>query len=605
MTNLTAIGLNDSSLNRVDNESIFQKKLSNIFDGVFGTFDSSYINSSIAKLPELVGQTEEDSLRIYQLALENLKSKQQALSGVSLDTIVQSWLFSVQEKSSNGQIAAIDIANTANQTLAFYFQSWFQDQVHEKIDNRLSTDFIAQLRLGEQATQASQIGQMSPQEFTLAAKHLDSFIEMLASQTSSRPLKEYERSVLENAFDNLKGLPLKQFNNSDFLFNYDRFVLNTKNELQNIFSSMGVIVTTDSAQKLAEKIEFIPGISKHDLKGVLKTLSEQVKQPFNHIYNELDALTNLQFFLDKEIQKVQASPSPVSLSTLFSNVAIATVNSQIDKLLKDLDGVNQDLELPKNIVTIKKTVGQDISTLFDKMAQSQKVDTDFITRHKKLSTNLELFTERLKTRFQTNNDGGNDQQEYVLKGIDVFALIDASMGDRLDDQILFALGQLKDSQSDQRDDIKKELERLTIILNLFNFVQSTIHTAQSGDGKYNIDEKFKPGDFGYESMEEYLKSPEFEFLNSQNPPITTHKEFLEMQGLEPNSGIYEDTEDNGNKLSNLSTAISDRAKIVNTDVQLKTEEFSKINSDYNATIQAMNQIVQKFNSVLTDILRSY
>ena len=78
-----------------------------------------------------------------------------------------------------------------------------------------------------------------------------------------------------------------------------------------------------------------------------------------------------------------------------------------------------------------------------------------------------------------------------------------------------------------------------------------------------------------------------------------------MQGLEPNSGIYEDTEDDGNKLSNLSTAISDRAKIVNTDVQLKTEEFSKINSDYNATIQAMNQIVQKFNSVLTDILRSY
>ena len=609
MTFLTTTGLNGGSLASINHDFAFQTQLLDVFERTLGHFDTLNLQTSITQLLPVTGLNEQESLKVYHSSLEGLKAKQQAFEDVPLKTVVQDWLMIMQGQSKSGQPSASDVEHTANQTLAVHFQSWLGTKLHVKIDQRLPSEFISQLSLGSQATQALQIGHMSEQELARTIKEGEAFVGTLASNISNRPMNEYELSVLTNALNHSAGLTFQQLNNSDFLFSHERFVVNVKNELQNVFSSMGVILNADTAQRLAEKINFVPGISKQDLRESLKTLSEQTQQPFSHIYDESEAKAKLQSFWDAEIQNVQESASSISLSGLFANVVKATVNAEIDQLLVDLKDVKQQLELPQNIKTIKQVVGQDISVLFEKMAQGQSVETDFITRHKKLSANLAQFSEHLKNNIQSQTDSTQDNNEYVLKGLDLFALIDASTGDRLDDKILNALDEMRQGQFNKRDEIKNELEELTIILNLYNLIQAAIHNAQSGEGKYNINQEFKPEDFGYSTQEEFENSPEFAFLNSQNPPITSHKGFLEQQGLDidtsQNSGIYEDTEDDGNKLSNLSTAISDKSKIVNTDVQLKTEEFSKMNSDYNATIQAMNQIVQKFNSVLTDILRSF
>ncbi len=60
----------------------------------------------------------------------------------------------------------------------------------------------------------------------------------------------------------------------------------------------------------------------------------------------------------------------------------------------------------------------------------------------------------------------------------------------------------------------------------------------------------------------------------------------------------------GDKLSNFSSSVTAESKVLNDEVQIKTTELNDTSSQYNATVEAMNKFVQKYHSILQEILRA-
>lgn len=58
------------------------------------------------------------------------------------------------------------------------------------------------------------------------------------------------------------------------------------------------------------------------------------------------------------------------------------------------------------------------------------------------------------------------------------------------------------------------------------------------------------------------------------------------------------------KLSNFSSSVSAKSKLLNDEVQIKTTELNDTSSQYNSTVEAMNKFVQKYHSILQEILRA-
>lgn len=86
----------------------------------------------------------------------------------------------------------------------------------------------------------------------------------------------------------------------------------------------------------------------------------------------------------------------------------------------------------------------------------------------------------------------------------------------------------------------------------------------------------------------------------------TVKDFLEsdqkksgaMKNIEAS---YSYDKDN-NKLGNFSTSVSDRSRPLNDQVSEKTTRLNDVSSRYNAAIEALNRFIQKYDSIMRDIL---
>lgn len=86
----------------------------------------------------------------------------------------------------------------------------------------------------------------------------------------------------------------------------------------------------------------------------------------------------------------------------------------------------------------------------------------------------------------------------------------------------------------------------------------------------------------------------------------TVKEFLESD--QKKSGAMENIEasysykKDDNKLGNFSTSVSDRSRPLNDQVSEKTTRLNDVSSRYNAAIEALNRFIQKYDSIMRDIL---
>ncbi|WP_274883770.1 virulence-associated V antigen [Vibrio harveyi] len=602
MTTMNSVsGVLNTATNR-DSQASFQQRLVETLSPILGDSDAAQLESLIRQLPMVVGRTEQESLDLYADSLRTLLEKQAAFTGTAAAETAAHWMQSLQHQAVNGQIAPQDVVTGVNNTLAHQFQSWFDKQLKDTVDSSLPTDFINEFRLGSQSTQAQQIAALDASALTAATAEISKFVDALAQQMSSSEVRDSAISFLRNAFRNLGSVDINGLKNSDYLLTQESFSAAVTAQLVTSLDSVGITLSNSDAKALADKIAWIPGMSKQELTGALNDLAKQVKGQYENAYGA-GQVGQLQNVLNTVVANLKNSPNAITLSSLFSSIAVSLVNTQVDTFYGGLEDVQVTQATPDQVALIKQSTARDITLLFEKIVARQDIGTDFTSRHKKMMENLNALNTRLSKITQEEKDNKAVKAEHALTARDLLSVIESSIGDRFDERVLFALNERRVNRLEKRNAQKETLENLTVQLKVFGVVQSKIHSKQSVDGTYKpVDYGFTAADFNYGSDADFKASPEYKYLTDNG--INNHQDFLQKQGVSLSNNASFKDEEKSKKLSNFSSSVSAKSKLLNDEVQIKTTELNDTSSQYNSTVEAMNKFVQKYHSILQEILRA-
>ncbi|EPD5140323.1 type III secretion system needle tip protein VcrV [Vibrio parahaemolyticus] len=604
MTNMTTTGSATSAATAAASSTplpTFGQSLTEQLTPILGDAETQQLASLIAHLPTIKGQTDEQSIALYVDTLTQLKEKNSAFSGAALSESASIWMRSLQGASSSGEVDAAELTTQMNNALASQFQTWFADQLTDKVDSSLPTQFVSQFQLGTESTQAQQIAKLSAEELKSATGDIASFVDDLARQMSSSVVRESASSFLRNAFAHLQSVNLAQLKASDFLLTEANFVTNVSTQLQNAFNQIGITLTKDDADQLAKRITWTPGISKQQLSEALSEMATQVKGQFTAAYGETGGTENLRKALDAIIK----SSDSLTLSSLFANFAVSLIHTEIDAFYNDkaIADIQKTQISADQVELIKNNTERDVRFQFEKMLKGESTGASFIERYETLRKNLGALKDRLLNITEQEKKDLEVRAEHSLTARDLLAVVESSIGDRFDEQVLFALNERRVNRLEKRNEQKEALQDLTVQLKIFGVVQSKIHSTQSVDGTYKPDDNaFSASDFNYNSVTDFQNSPEYKYLTDNG--ITTHTDFLKKQGVTVADGASFKDEEKTKKLSNFSSSVSDKSKLLNDEVQIKTTELNDISSQYNSTVEAMNKFVQKYHSILQEILRA-
>ncbi|AWK43377.1 virulence factor [Photorhabdus laumondii subsp. laumondii] len=183
--------------------------------------------------------------------------------------------------------------------------------------------------------------------------------------------------------------------------------------------------------------------------------------------------------------------------------------------------------------------------------------------------------------------------------------------DRLDDDVIDIFVSVMSGHDKKRLELRDELATLTAELKIYSVIQSEINAKLAANGELKIDDNsFNLLDhkkYGFSDQPTFEKSAEYKLLRkiSSGSEISI-KTFLEssnkqsgaMAGLE---NSYEYDKEN-NRLANFSTSVNDRVSPLNNTVQEKTTRLNEASSRYNAAIEALNRFIQKYDSIIRNIL---
>ncbi|MCC3815995.1 virulence-associated V antigen [Vibrio parahaemolyticus] len=635
MTNMTTTGSATGAATAAASSTplpTFGQSLTEQLTPILGDAETQQLASLIAHLPTIKGQTDEQSIALYVDTLTQLKEKNSAFSGAALSDSASIWIKSLQGASSNGEVDAAELTTQMNNALASQFQTWFADQLTDKVDSSLPTQFVSQFQLGNESTQAQQIAKLSAEELKSATGDIASFVDDLARQMSSSVVRESASSFLRNAFAHLPSVNLAQLKASDFLLTEANFVTNVSTQLQNAFNQIGITLTKDDADQLAKRITWTPGISKQQLSEALSEMATQVKGQFTAAYGETAGTENLRKALDAIIK----SSDSLTLSSSFANFAVSLIHTEIDDFYSDKAIVDiQKTQISADQVElIKNNTKRDIRFQFEKMLKGELTGASFIERYETLRKNLGALKDRLLNITEQEKKDLEVRAEHSLTARDLLAVVESSIGDRFDEQVLFALNERRVNRLEKRDQQKVELEELTTRLKIFGQVQSFMSTKLSEEvdsgislvggtvssggetwhtGHYRPqDVRFTYKDFGYDDQSSFENGKEFKYLEAHLSPnidpksgekFFTHKQFIVDEGIAVTNDSYW-KDDDLDRLGNFATSVSDKSKLLNDDVQLKTTELNDTSSQYNSTVEAMNKFVQKYHSILQEILRA-
>lgn len=635
MTNMTTTGSATGAATAAASSTplpTFGQSLTEQLTPILGDAETQQLASLIAHLPTIKGQTDEQSIALYVDTLTQLKEKNSVFSGAALSESASIWMRSLQGASSSGEVDAAELTTQMNNALASQFQTWFADQLTDKVDSSLPTQFVSQFQLGNESTQAQQIAKLSAEELKSATGDIASFVDDLARQMSSSVVRESASSFLRNAFAHLPSMNLAQLKASDFLLTEANFVTNVSTQLQNAFNQIGITLTKDDADQLAKRITWTPGISKQQLSEALSEMATQVKGQFTAAYGETAGTENLRKALDAIIK----SSDSLTLSSSFANFAVSLIHTEIDDFYSDKAIVDiQKTQISADQVElIKNNTERDIRFQFEKVLKGELTGASFIERYETLRKNLGALKDRLLNITEQEKKDLEVRAEHSLTARDLLAVVESSIGDRFDEQVLFALNERRVNRLEKRDQQKVELEELTTRLKIFGQVQSFMSTKLSEEvdsgislvggtvssggetwhtGHYRPqDVRFTYKDFGYDDQSSFENGKEFKYLEAHLSPnidpksgekFFTHKQFIVDEGIAVTNDSYW-KDDDLDRLGNFATSVSDKSKLLNDDVQLKTTELNDTSSQYNSTVEAMNKFVQKYHSILQEILRA-
>ena len=235
-------------------------------------------------------------------------------------------------------------------------------------------------------------------------------------------------------------------------------------------------------------------------------------------------------------------------------------------------------------------------------------------------------------------------------------------GDRVDDDIIGVMQDTMSKHTSTRDKIKGEVGSLTAELRVYSIIQSEISKAQAGTGTVYLGRLgvniFDFSLYGYASHADFVRkdakdnyNPQYQLLReiafdvkqndnrngtiptwsagelkvtveqytatldselaalrNDQPTFLSMRDFLVSQKKDTGAmasvfGEYAYNKDD-NKLGNFATSVSDRAKPLNDKLSQKTTELNDISSRYNSAIEAMNRFIQKYESMMQQILQA-
>ncbi|MFM5536522.1 virulence-associated V antigen [Aeromonas veronii] len=232
--------------------------------------------------------------------------------------------------------------------------------------------------------------------------------------------------------------------------------------------------------------------------------------------------------------------------------------------------------------------------------------------------------------------------------------------DRIDDDLITTFTGVMAFQDNQRKGLRDELAEMTGELKIYGVIQSEINKVLSAASSQTFNTNFNLLDYklyGYQSLAEFMDGSEFkllskmftdgsvqkaqqDFTNAKNElekatsasldpktlgeakadyerkkanfekivatQVITVKTFLESEqkksgAMKNIEASYSYDKDN-NKLGNFSSSVSDRSRPLNDQVSEKTTRLNDVSSRYNAAIEALNRFIQKYDSIMRDIL---
>lgn len=192
---------------------------------------------------------------------------------------------------------------------------------------------------------------------------------------------------------------------------------------------------------------------------------------------------------------------------------------------------------------------------------------------------------------------------------------------KLDEDIIDVFAKNMVYHDDKRKELKTELEKISAEMKVYSVIQSEINSALSAASSQTINTDQRGINlmdyqlYGYSSWNEFKNTAEYQLLQKIEPPplplqpyIVTIKQFL--LSANKNSGAMNRVEDSykydkdNNRLANFSTMVSDRSRPLSDSISEKTTRLNDISGRYNAAIEALNRFIQKYDSVIQDILRA-
>jgi|GEM_PF-1240183 hypothetical protein len=665
----------------------------------------------IGQLPAIDGKSPQQIAPLYASAVENLVDKLGAFSASASNALAQ-WATELQGLNT---ISSDDLFEQSNKVLSNEFQNWFSQQLTSKLDPYLPTGVVDKFKLvdGTVESQADQIGRLAVPTLKAKIVEITEFVDGLKKHLDSEVVTGPEKSAgtaqirqdslpfLRSAFDALakQSLTLSQLKDSKFLLNAGKFSQKVSEQLEKQFNAVDVDLSAEAADTIAAKIQWLPGMSEAQLQSSVKTMVDALKGQFN-IEFSADPSAQLKRTLETEVARLSNNSSqPETLGNLFANIAVSLSNTKIQAFYNnEAIRAEQKTQITSDqVIGIGKHVSNDIRRLFGKMVRGEPVEPAFKERYASMADNLKTLTDRLRRITPRELETKQISAGHVMTARDLLSVVDASIANRFDEQVLFSMNERRVNRLEKRDKQKAALQELTARLKVFGKVQSKIHGKQSeGEGYNPAINIFTYEDFGYTSNADFAKSPEFKYLSSiksdpdyskgmdvwvktskinskweeykrldsgsitsflaesqykapkykverpvvykavpepkevsgeytkiwlksdnidtyikpefrdeirNNSGPVSHFEFLQAEDVDPKDQEYKDS-DKVKYLSNFSSSISDQSKLLNDEVQIKTTELNDTSSQYNSTVEAMNKFVQKYHSILEQILRS-
>ncbi|QNF17752.1 virulence factor [Aeromonas jandaei] len=200
--------------------------------------------------------------------------------------------------------------------------------------------------------------------------------------------------------------------------------------------------------------------------------------------------------------------------------------------------------------------------------------------------------------------------------------------DRIDDDVIEVMTDAMFYNAAKRDNLRKDVSALTAELRIYVAVQNYLNQKLSNNieriytDRYNEFSLTNYELYGYLDEASFRKSPEFKILmNIQEGRIVPEDQLATISIKEMSiqsflispmkyTGVMIDVlpeyvnEKERRELNPFITAISDRSKTINDEVSKKTTLLNDFSSRYNSAIEALNRFIQKYESVMRDILQA-